>query len=233
MSGQAVAGTAFEAIRQCRYAHDVRARQAVWYEGSVDSRDRRGQRPLRATVSGSFRRALPGVQDAVRELVELRVKVLSPADPRAVAQVDGFLFVASDLVRTIKPVQSRHLAAIAASDFLWLVAPAGYVGQSASMEIGYATAVGTPVYASEAPKDVTLRHYVEVVADIVTATRTATPRSSADVYTSVLLDPVSTVEAGHSDLELIAGELTGPSTTDRAMAAAARRLYDEIILPLA
>src|SRR4051812_6526153 len=96
--------------------------------------------PTRATVSGSFRRAMGAVQEAVYRLTDAGAQVLSPADPRIVDQFGDFVFVASDRVRAIKLVQSRHLAAIAASDVLWLVAPDGYIGQSGAMEIGYAVA---------------------------------------------------------------------------------------------
>ena len=80
---------------------------------------------MRATVSGSFHRAMAAIEDAVYALTDSGVQVLSPADPRVVDQFGDFLYVASDRVRAIKLVQSRHLAAIEASDFVWLVAPEG------------------------------------------------------------------------------------------------------------
>src|SRR2546421_8220573 len=91
-----------------------------------------------ATVSGSFRRAMAAVTDAVYALTDAGVRVLSPADPRIVDQFGDFVFVASDRARAIRLVQTRHLAAIDASDFVWLVAPEGYIGQSAAMELGFA-----------------------------------------------------------------------------------------------
>src|SRR5688572_17291899 len=115
---------------------------------------------LRATVCGSFRRHMSAVYDAVTELTELGVSVLSPSDPRIVDQIGEFVFVASDRVRSIKLVEDRHLECIGASDFLLLVTPDGYVGQSASMELGYAIAHTIPVYSCNAPADGTLRKYV-------------------------------------------------------------------------
>src|SRR3954452_17370453 len=122
------------------------------------------EQPITAAVSGSFRRAMGAVQDAVYRLTDAGARVLSPADPRVVEQFGDFLFVASDRVRTIKLVQSRHLAAIEASDFVWLVAPEGYIGQSGAMEIGFAVSAGTPVFSSEVPVDLTLRQYVTPLA---------------------------------------------------------------------
>ena len=110
-----------------------------------------GERCLRAAVSGSFHRHMEAINAAVQELVSLSIRVLSPADPQVVAQQGEFLFVASDRVRSIRLVQDRHLESIRAADFLWLVCPDGYVGQSGSMEIGFAAAAGVPIFSTHAP----------------------------------------------------------------------------------
>src|SRR5882724_1081064 len=118
---------------------------------------------LTATVSGSFHRHMDAIARAVHELSALSVRVLSPADPRVVAAHGEFLFVASDRVRSVRLVQDRHLDSIRAADFLWLVCPDGYVGQSASMEVGFAAAAGVPIFSNHAPTDLTLREYVVIV----------------------------------------------------------------------
>ena len=115
-----------------------------------------------ATVSGSFHRGLDEIQRVVAGLTDLGVIVLSPADPRVVDQFGEFVFVVSDRHRSIRFVQERHLRAIAASAFVWLVAPDGYVGSSAAMEIGFARAYEVPVFTDTASNDLTLR-YVQVV----------------------------------------------------------------------
>src|SRR5690242_9905312 len=81
---------------------------------------------LKATVSGSFHRHMDAISCAVWDLTDLGVKVLSPADPRVVDSFGDFIFVASDRVRSVRLVEDRHLQAIRASDFLWLVSPDGY-----------------------------------------------------------------------------------------------------------
>src|ERR1700680_2662979 len=115
---------------------------------------------LTAAVSGSFHRHMQAITEAVHELAALGVRVLSPADPRIVAQQGEFLFVASDRVRSVRLVQDRHLESIRAANFLWLVCPDGYVGPSASMEIGGAVLAGVPIFGTHAPSDLTLREYV-------------------------------------------------------------------------
>jgi hypothetical protein len=166
---------------------------------------------LNATVSGSFHRHMGAISTAVHELASLSIRVLSPADPRVVAHEGEFLFVASDPVRSVRLVQDRHLESIRAADFLWLVCPDGYVGQSASMEIGYAAAVGVPIFAIHAPSDLTLRQYVKNVPslkraiDIVNSGRRQRPPEG------VLINPRASVAEAHSVLDQIVDALTRPS----------------------
>src|SRR3984893_168546 len=119
-----------------------------------------GEQYLSATVSGSFHRHMEVITAAVQELTFLSMRVFAPADPRVVAHQGEFLFVASDRVRSVRLVQDRHLESIRAADFLWLVCPDGYVGQSAAMEVGFAAGVGVPIFSAHTPSDLTLRQYV-------------------------------------------------------------------------
>lgn len=193
------------------------------------------QQPVCATVSGSFRRSMGAVQAAVYRLTDAGVRVLSPADPRVVDHFGDFLFVASDRVRSIKLVQSRHLAAISASDFLWLEAPDGYIGQSGAMELGYAIARGVPVFCSEVPGDLTLRQYVKVTGAPEEAAQKARRRPTQgdrSAYDSVLLDPLRVVHDAHDDLDVIAKELSGPTKHNHVASDAAARLDLRVARPL-
>jgi hypothetical protein len=166
---------------------------------------------LNAAVSGSFHRHMGAISAAVEELVALSIRVLSPADPRIVAQQGEFLFVASDPVRSVRLVQDRHLESIRAADFLWLVCPDGYVGQSASMEIGYAAAFGIPIFATHMPSDLTLRQYVKIVPSLgaVVSVINSGPRQRHPE--GILINPRVSVEQAHYALERIEDALTRPS----------------------
>lgn len=171
---------------------------------------------LKVTVSGSFQRHLAPVTSAVEAFTSLGCRVLSPEDPRVVDSFGEFLFVASDRFRTIRTVQNRHLAAIAASQFLWLVDPDGYVGQSASLELGFAIALGIPILTTAPPADLTLRQYVTVVpseAEAVATAQRAHPagRSGLQPVTgAVLLDPPAVAADLHLRLERLEAELLRP-----------------------
>lgn len=168
---------------------------------------------ISVTVSGSFRRHLPQVQDAVKELTQAGVEVLSPASPVVVDRIENFVFVASDSHRSPRLVQDRHLAAIQASDFLWLVCPDGYVGQSAALEVGYAVAQGIPVWAKDAPEDLTLKQYVGVLRNCTEAVKMARrlQRTTTTTKDALLLDPVSATEEVHRVAANLRALLTSPS----------------------
>ena len=93
------------------------------------------------------------------------VKVLSPVSTVVSSEQEGFVFFENE---PLDPtfVESRHLDAIAKSDFVFVVNPDGYIGPSATMEIGYATARGKPVYAMSLPQEQVLRPLVTVCNDL-------------------------------------------------------------------
>ena len=70
---------------------------------------------------------------------------------------------------TVKSIEDHHLLAIKQADFLWLYAPEGYVGISSAFEVGFASAVGLPVFSSHKVSDVMLREYIHVVPSVFAA----------------------------------------------------------------
>jgi hypothetical protein len=179
---------------------------------------------LKAAVSGSFHRHMEAITAAVHELAALSVRVLSPADPRVVARQGEFLFVASDRITSVRLVQDRHLESIRAANFLWLVCPDGYVGQSASMEIGFAAAVGVPILATQRPTDLTLRQYVKIVPDLQTAVRMNSAHAQHRRAEGILIDPHASVEKAHYTLDRIQRALTRPND----VGASAMRVYRDV-----
>jgi hypothetical protein len=149
---------------------------------------------LKATVSGSFHRHMAAIYETVGVLRALSVEVLSPSDPRIVDHIGEFLFVASDRLRSIRLVQDRHLAAIRASDFLWVVCPDGYTGPSTSLEIGTAIALGVPVFSTSAALDITIGEYVQQVSGLNDALYHLKKSLRTKDPELVLLDPETSVD---------------------------------------
>lgn len=112
---------------------------------------RRGME-IYATVSGSFNRFLPQIQETVIELSNLGITVLSPRISRPVSQIGGFVMLEKDKGMPGE-IERNHLKAISKSDFLYIVNPEGYVGRSVALEIGLALSKGIPIYSAEPPKD--------------------------------------------------------------------------------
>jgi hypothetical protein len=155
-----------------------------------------------ATVSGSFHRHMHAISLAVQELTDCGVNVLSPADPRVVDSFGDFLFVASDRVRSIRMVQDRHIESIRASSFLWLIAPDGYVGQSAAMEMGFAVANQVPIFSTCLPFDLTLRQYVRLTSNLAEALTLLEGRSLRRAN-GFLISPHDNIEAVRVSLDRI------------------------------
>lgn len=187
---------------------------------------------IRATVSGSFRKHMHPIAEAVAGLQARGVEVLSPADPTVVDQTGEFLFVASDAVRSVRMVQDRHLEAVRMSDFLWVVCPDGYIGQSASMEIGFAAAVGTPVFSAHTPDDLTLSQYVHPVSDLQAAVeivRTLKNTDSPTLPSTFALDPFATLERAHMNLDRIRSVLSqAPRLVNDEAGGRIYRLGDQV-----
>jgi NTP pyrophosphatase (non-canonical NTP hydrolase) len=97
-------------------------------------------------VSGSFRRDIEGLKMVVERFRDLGCHVLSPVSVDVQREIGGFVFMRGEEGQAPEVLERRHLDAIEQADFVWLHAPGGYVGLSGSLEIGYAAAVGTPVY---------------------------------------------------------------------------------------
>lgn len=115
-------------------------------------------------LCGSYRRDRDGLFRVYDELVVTGCQVLSPRR----MQFDNAAFVRDTAEQGIssRAIEACHLSAICQADFVMLHAPDGYVGLSAAMEIGFATAQKCPVFSRTAPQDIALRGLVKVVPSV-------------------------------------------------------------------
>ena len=122
-------------------------------------------------LCGSYKRDREGLLRAYDELVVTGCQVLSPRR----MQFDDAEFVRETAEQDIPPqtVEAWHLSAIRQANFVMLHAPDGYVGLSAAMEIGFATAQDCPVFSRTAPQDIALRGLVKVVPSVYDALQAA------------------------------------------------------------
>jgi NTP pyrophosphatase (non-canonical NTP hydrolase) len=118
-------------------------------------------RSVAVTISGSFRKFYPEITNAIDVFSEREIEVLSPAKSKIVDPSAEFVIFESDETTDVKELEDKHLDAISNSDALYVINPGGYVGNSAILEIGYAIALGIPIYTSGPIEDQTLAAYID------------------------------------------------------------------------
>lgn len=185
---------------------------------------RRRQR-LRVTICGTFNLGLPAVVEAVDFFHASGVAVLSPADPTPVEVVNGFLYVASDRHRDPGLVEARHLQAIAESDFVWLVAPDGYVGVAAALEVGFAIARSISVFSVDRVTDRNVGPVVQRVSSARAALERCTTTQPASDPSPFLVYPERAAADTHVAVDVLHQALTGVRAyTAGRVAVAAREI---------
>lgn len=104
-------------------------------------------------VSGSFRKHMEQIGEALDSFERAGIKVLAPTTKEAVNPDEEFIILATD-----DPSEPPHklemdfMRQIRKADFLYVANVDGYVGQSAATEMAYARLKGLPVVVAEAIK---------------------------------------------------------------------------------
>lgn len=116
----------------------------------------------KAVICGSFHRDPIGLHKLFLELETNGLRVLSPIDINFENPAAKFVKTKAETNYSTKELEGFHLRAIRDADFVWLHAPEGYVGLSASFELGFAYALGKPVISKQIPQDELLSAVVEI-----------------------------------------------------------------------
>lgn len=143
---------------------------------------------LNIVISGSFRRYFDGISEAVRTFETLGIDVLSPRASKVINPGEEFAVLETDDTDDPKTLEQRHLDAIAAADALYLYDPDGYIGDSSKMELGWAIALGKPVFCKELVADSTLKFFCGTVAtpeEVKTALANRSPLETINKSSSV------------------------------------------------
>lgn len=110
------------------------------------------KKKILATISGSFNRHLSQIQEKISELKQNGIDVLSPTMSVPESRIGGFVKLRTD-EGLPREIELKHLESISKSDFLYVVNPDGYIGNSVALEIGYAICNNIPIYSQEKPRD--------------------------------------------------------------------------------
>lgn len=120
----------------------------------------------KAVICGSFRRDFAGLEKLFRELETNGCRVLSPLTLDFTNMRSGFATSDNDESFSTREIERFHLRAICDADFVVVHAPEGYIGTSASFEIGYATALGVPVFSKHSPADEMLKTQLQITDSV-------------------------------------------------------------------
>jgi NTP pyrophosphatase (non-canonical NTP hydrolase) len=118
---------------------------------------------LDVVLCGSFRKDVEGLRRLFEQLKDLGFNVLSPSNVEAVSEKNGFVYMQGEEAQTAESLELKHLEAMERARLVWLHAPAGYVGPTAALELGFARASGVPVFSTSSPVDDAFRSFVTVV----------------------------------------------------------------------
>ena len=117
------------------------------------------------TLSGSFRKHLKEIGEVKNIFEKEQNIILSPKFLDTKNSQEEFVLFEEEKSTSPKTLENLHLNAISKSDFLYLVNPKGYIGNSATMEIGYAISRGIPIYSYEKSEEFILNLYIEKYGD--------------------------------------------------------------------
>jgi nucleoside 2-deoxyribosyltransferase len=115
---------------------------------------------LSVSILGSYNKHLMQIGQAMRDCKKADIKVLIPKNATRVSSTNGFCILRGEKGDP-RELQDYNFGAIRSSDFALVVNPAGYIGPSTSLEVGYAFANHVPIYCTEEPEHYVFRLYVE------------------------------------------------------------------------
>ncbi len=119
---------------------------------------------LTIVVSGSFIKHFEGISKVIKEFEDLNMQVLSPKPSKIVNPDHEFVILETDDTDDSKVLEQRHLDAIEKADALYIYNLDGYIGASATLELGWAIALGKPIYTKEQSEDFTLKLFSGKIA---------------------------------------------------------------------
>lgn len=111
---------------------------------------------FQCVLHGSFQKHFPEIQRIHKLFTAAGIKVLAPAVSEIKAFQDGFAILESDVAqdqRMIELLYLHNLRQLGENGFSYFVNPEGYIGKSASYELGIAQVTNVPCFFYNKPAD--------------------------------------------------------------------------------
>ncbi len=117
----------------------------------------------KSLLIGSFRKHYPHMVDVIKKFEGAGIEVLSPKVAEILNPDDEFVVFDYDPEHlSEKELEDLVLEKMHKSRFVYLVNPGGYIGLSASFEVGYCAAHGIDVYAMEPSTELCAKYIKDV-----------------------------------------------------------------------
>lgn len=126
----------------------------------------------RVVICGSYHRDLIGLKRIFRELEATGCRILSPLSVDFEDTSREVVRLSSETTFSIRELEKFHLRAIEEADFVWLHAPKGYIGLSASYELGFSIAKNKPVFCFQDVNDEMLATQISRTTSVYAALET-------------------------------------------------------------
>ena len=111
---------------------------------------------FRCVIHGSFRKHFELIKQVRKTFIENGVEVLAPETSEIISYEQGFAQLKTDISkdpRLVELVYLQSLLKLGKHGFSYFVNPDGYIGKSASYELGIAQASNVPCFFLSNPKD--------------------------------------------------------------------------------
>lgn len=138
----------------------------------------------KVVISGSFKKYYSEIVSCIEEFEKHNWLVLSPKNSKIINPESDFIILESDSNQSIKQIEDKHLDAIRDADILYVVNPEGYIGVSASFEIGWALSCGTHVFLKYKPAESIFEQYCKIIE---------TPIKAIEKFTNLETDLIKTI----------------------------------------
>lgn len=111
---------------------------------------------IRCVIHGSFRKHLSEVRHAMKVFTDAGIEILAPKSTEVSGEADGFVFFDGEKdkdPRLVELLYLHNVKKLGRQGFSYFVNPEGYIGKSASYELGIAQVTNVPCFFAAQPDD--------------------------------------------------------------------------------
>ncbi|OHA49143.1 MAG: hypothetical protein A2991_03650 [Candidatus Terrybacteria bacterium RIFCSPLOWO2_01_FULL_58_14] len=119
-------------------------------------RNNRREKQFRCILHGSFRKYFSAIREVHRLFTEAGIEVLAPRAANTVSEKRGFVLLEGEEEkdpRLVELLYLQHLKRLGESGFSYFINPEGYLGKSASYELGIAQTTNIRCFFTDHPED--------------------------------------------------------------------------------